>query len=523
MKAYEETDALRPTQVEGVPLAHLVKALELHELAPVGDLKVTGVSVDSSDIAPGDLFVAIAGLRSHGARYAADAVSRGAVAVLTDAAGVQYLEGLEAAVVTSEQDLRELTAKIAATIYDNPSQKLFVAGVTGTNGKTTTTFLLRAMLDTHFGTSALAGTVLLGVGDELYPSPRTTVESPVLQRLLATAVERGASAAVVETSSHAIALNRVDQVAYDVVGFTNLQHDHLDFHHTMEEYLETKASIFTPERARHAVVCVDDEWGVKLADMCAQRGLPFDTVSAYAGEGKAHWWVSSAHASLKDVATTFVLHGPEGEEIKAYCPLPGLVNVQNAALALVMALRSGVSVDEAVEAMRHAHNIPGRMQRISNRDGVRALTIVDYAHTPEALQLALEAVREITPGKLIIGFGSDGDRDKGKRPLLGEIAAREADLLVVTDENPRHEVASEIRAEILAGVRKVRPDFAGVEEITTCRADAVRRCVELAGPDDTVIVTGKGHEPYQEVGDEKIPYNDAPVMAAAVADKWGDK
>ena len=224
---------------------------------------------------------------------------------------------------------------------------------------------------------------------------------------------------------------------------------------------------------------------------------------------------------MTDAATTFVLHGPDGERTEASCPLPGLVNVQNAALALVMARRAGVPSDTAVRALASAHNIPGRMQRICQRDGVRGTCIVDFAHTPDAMELTLTAVRQITPGRLIVVFGSDGDRDQGKRPMLGEVAARLADLLVVTDENPRSEDPQLIRDAVLEGVRAVRPGLDGVEEVTTWRGDAVRRGVELCGPEDTVIVTGKGHEPFLEVADEFIRYNDAPVMREAVEEKWG--
>jgi len=364
----------------------------------------------------------------------------------------------------------------------------------------------------------VAGPVELRVGERSVESPRTTVEAPVLQRMMALAVEDKVGAASLEASSHAIVLHRLDGIVVDVAGFTNLQRDHLDFHKTMEGYLEAKAQLFTPEHARRGVVCVDDQWGATLA---AEAPIEIDRVRAYPGDTPADWWVSDAAVSLTDSATTFTLHGPDGEKIEASCPLPGLVNVQNAALALVMAIRAGVPAATAATALAGAHNIPGRMQRISQRDGRRGLCIVDFAHTPDAMELALKAVRPITPGRLIVVFGSDGDRDQGKRPMLGEVCARLADVLVVTDENPRSEDPQLIRNAILEGVRGVRPDLTDVEEITTWRGDAVRRGVELCGPDDTVIVTGKGHEPFLEMAGEFIRYNDAPVMAEAVEEKWG--
>ncbi|MCL3778253.1 UDP-N-acetylmuramoyl-L-alanyl-D-glutamate--2,6-diaminopimelate ligase [Actinomyces sp. AC-20-1] len=529
--AYESAAALRPHDCVPTALADLAELLSLTP-APgdeqaVTALSVNGVSVDSADTAPGELFVALPGFRRHGAEFTAEAVAAGAVAVLTDAAGVPTVRReAPGTPVLTHPDPRAVVGPLAAEVYHHPSRHLVTTAVTGTNGKTTTSYFLDAILAAHLGGCMVAGTVELRVGDTSVESPRTTVEAPVLQRMMALAVEEGVGAASLEASSHAVVLHRLDGTALDIAGFTNLQRDHLDFHKTMQGYLDAKAQLFTPEHTRHAVICVDDEWGAQLAHRTGQAGLvPVDRVRAYPVEGDpaegTDWWVTDATVSMTDAATTFVLHGPDGERIEASCPLPGLVNVQNASLALVMAQRAGVPAATAVVALAHAHNIPGRMQRISQRDGVRGTCIVDFAHTPDAMELTLRAVRQITPGRLIVVFGSDGDRDQGKRPMLGEVAARLADLLVVTDENPRSEDPQLIRDAVLQGVRRVRPDLDGVEEVTTWRGDAVRRGVELCGPEDTVIVTGKGHEPFLEVADEFIRYNDAPVMREAVEAKWG--
>lgn len=537
--AYESAAALRPHGNAPTSLAELA---ERFSLAPavradgttdsVADLVVTGVSVDSGDVAPGELFSALPGFKRHGAEFAPEAVEAGAVAVLTDEAGARLVhEALPTTPVLVTADPRAVVGPLSAEVYHHPAEHLTTTAVTGTNGKTTTSYFCDAILAAHLGGCMVAGTVELKVGALSVESPRTTVEAPVLQRMMALSVEEGVRAASLEASSHAIVLHRLDGTVVDVAGFTNLQRDHLDFHKTMEGYLEAKAQLFTPEHARRAVVCVDDQWGASLAEKVASAGqLPIDRVRAYPlPEGSASpdpsegtdWWVTDATVSMTDAATTFTLHGPEGEVIAASCPLPGLVNVQNAALALVMTIRAGVPAATAVEALSHAHNIPGRMQRISQRDGVRGTCIVDFAHTPDAMELTLQAVRQITPGRLIVVFGSDGDRDQGKRPMLGEVTARLADVLVVTDENPRSEDPQLIRDAILEGVRSVRPDLHDVEEITTWRGDAVRRGVELCGPEDTVIVTGKGHEPFLEIADEFIRYNDAPVMREAVEAKWG--
>ena len=528
--AYESAAALRPHHSAPVTVKDLATRFALRPApgaeAPDG-LAVVGVSVDSSDVARGEMFVALPGFTHHGARFAPEAVAAGAVAVLTDEAGAAMVSAaLPQVPVLVTDDPRAVAGPLAAEVYHHPAERLTVTAVTGTNGKTTTSYFNDAILTAHLGGCMVAGTVELRVGGLSIESPRTTVEAPVLTRMMALAVEEGVGAASLEASSHAIVLHRLDGTVVDVAGFTNLQRDHLDFHKTMQGYLDAKARLFTPEHARRGVICVDDQWGARLADRVERAGLiPVDRVRAYPGGGDgdapADWWVGDAAVSMTDSATTFVLHGPDSERIEASCPLPGLVNVQNAALALVMTMRAGVPAETAVAALASAHNIPGRMQRITRRDGVRGTCIVDFAHTPDAMELALKAVRQITPGRLIVVFGSDGDRDRGKRPMLGEVAARLADVLIVTDENPRSEDPRTIRDAILSGVRSVRPDLADVEEITTWRGDAVRRGVEICGPQDTVVVTGKGHEPFQEVAGDFIRYNDAPVMRQAAEAKWG--
>ena len=516
--AYESAAALRPHRSAPVAVRDLATRFALRPAAGAQmpeALASDGVSVDSSDVRRGELFVALPGFTRHGAEFAPEAVAAGAIAVVTDEAGADMVRAsCPQTPVLIVADPRAVAGPLAAEVYHHPAERLTTTAVTGTNGKTTTSYFNDAILTAHLGGCMVAGTVELRVGGLAIESPRTTVEAPVLQRMMALAVEEGVGAASLEASSHAIVLHRLDGTVVDVAGFTNLQRDHLDFHKTMEGYLDAKAQLFTPERARRGVICVDDQWGRRLADR-------IERVRAYPGDASADWWVSDAAVSMTDSATTFVLHGPDAEHIEASCPLPGLVNVQNAALSLVMAMRAGVPVDTAVAALATAHNIPGRMQRITQRDGGRGTCIVDFAHTPDAMELTLEAVRQITPGRLIVVFGSDGDRDRGKRPMLGRVAARLADVLVITDENPRSEDPQTIRDAILEGVRSVRPDLADVEEITTWRGDAVRRGVEICGPQDTVIVTGKGHEPFQEVAGEFIRYNDAPVMREAAEAKWG--
>jgi UDP-N-acetylmuramoyl-L-alanyl-D-glutamate--2,6-diaminopimelate ligase len=510
---------MRPTHHPSRHLTDLVDAFGF-QVASGGQeaaaVEVTGVAVGSGDVLPGDLFVALPGLRAHGADFAAEAVESGALAVLTDAGGAQRLAetGCAVPVVVADRP-RSVVGPVSAWLYGNPGAGLTLVGITGTNGKTTTCYFVDAALRAVHRATAVIGTVELRVGDEAIESPRTTVEAPVLHGLFALMVERGATACAMEVSSHALALERVGGVEFDVVGFTNLQRDHLDFHGDMEGYFRDKSRLFAADRARRGVVCVDDAWGTRLA---AESPIPVDTVATRddsVGRSTAGWLVSDASIGLDGVGSTFTLTGPAGERVAAASPLPGLVNVSNAAVALVLAHRAGVPLDVAVDAIGRAHAIPGRMERVVERGDGRPLCLVDYAHTPDALVLALEAVRPITPGRLVIVFGSDGDRDRGKRPMMGEIAARLADVLVVTDENPRSEPPETIRAAILQGVLAERPDGHDVHEVDS-RAEAIRYALTLAGDQDTVIVTGKGHEPTQEIAGVFHRYNDRDVFLAAV-------
>ena len=499
---------MRPTHRPHLRLGDLAAALGA-DLAGDPATPVTGVAVGSADVVAGDLFVALPGARTHGARFAADAVAAGAVAVLTDPEGAVLAE--VPVPVATVPDPRARLGEAAATVYGHPSRDLTLVGVTGTNGKTTTTYFVQAALAAVHARTGVIGTVELKVGDRAIESPRTTVEAPVLQGLFALMLEEGVTGCAMEVSSHGLALGRTAATEFDVVGFTNLQRDHLDFHGDMAGYFRDKARLFAPGTARRGVVVVDDEWGRRLA---TESAIPVETLATRpGGAGTADWWVEDATVGLDGVGSTFTLVGPDGS-VPAASPLPGLVNVSNAALAVVLAYRAGVPLGTAAEAVGAAPPIPGRMERVVERGGDVPLCLVDYAHTPDALTLALEAVRPITPGRLVLVLGSDGDRDRGKRPIMGEIAARLADVVVVTDENPRSEEPGAIRAAILAGVLSVRPDGSDVHEVSP-RVDAVVASVALAGAGDTVMITGKGHEPTQEIAGVFHRYNDRDAFLAA--------
>lgn len=516
--------ALRPASVPSTTLADV--AQRAGTTAPgsaVAAVEVTGATVDSRNVAPGDLFGAFPGFRRHGAVFAADAVAAGAVAILTDAAGAQQVTGLGVPVLVAA-DARLAMGEAAALIYGDPSRDLVFVGVTGTNGKTTTSYFIDNALAATHPHRGIMGTVELRIGDEAIESPRTTVEAPVLHALLARMREEGVTAAITEVSSHAAELERISGAEFSVAVFTNLQWDHLDFHGTMEAYLAAKAKLFEPGRARRAVINVDDEWGRKLA---AQVHIPVETVAtkfaatdgAVPGDqttASADWAVLDADVGLDGVGSRFTFHDPQGAVQEAHSPLPGLVNVSNALVAIVAAHAAGIELAAAIDGVASAHGVPGRMERVVERSAVDPLAIVDYAHTPDALALALEGVRPITSGRLILILGSDGDRDEGKRPVMGEIAARLADVIVLTDENPRSEEPAAIRAAIRVGIEKVRPGLEDVHEVEP-RVAAVEYGLRLGVPGDTVMVTGKGHEPTQEVAGVFHRYNDRDAYLQAQA------
>jgi UDP-N-acetylmuramoyl-L-alanyl-D-glutamate--2,6-diaminopimelate ligase len=318
-----------------------------------------------------------------------------------------------------------------------------------------------------------------------------------------------------EVSSHALALHRVDGLVFDVAGFTNLSQDHLDFHADLEDYFATKATLFTPQRARRGVVCVDDEWGRRLA---ARASIPTTTLGASAA---ADWRVSGAVPGPSGATTAFELTSPRGETHRLTSPLPGGFNVTNTALAFVVLVEAGLDAAAVAAGLAGASGVPGRMERVE-RTGDDPLAVVDYAHTPDAVAAALSALRPGTPGRLVVVLGAGGDRDAAKRQAMGEQAARHADVVVVTDDNPRSEDPAGIRAAVLAGARRAAATSgADVREVAD-RAEAVRLAVALAaGPDDTVLVAGKGHEQGQEVAGTVHPFDDREVLRAALRERAG--
>jgi len=478
------------------------------------------VRADNREIRGGELFAAHTGGHVHGARFARAAVDAGAAAVLTDPAGRELLSGgdpLDVPVLVAD-DVPALLGDLAATLYGRPADRLGTFAVTGTNGKTTTVFMVEHALRALGRRTGLIGTVELRIGDHAVPATLTTPQPADLQALLATMVAEDVDDLVMEVSSHALALHRVDPVVFDVAGFTNLTQDHLDFHETIEDYFDAKADLFTPARSRRGVVLVDDGWGRRLAERCATVHpgavvtLAVDAVSA-----DADWQVREA--ATDGTGTTFTLVHRDGRTLRTRTALPGDFNLANAALAAVMVLESGVDPATLEDALAAAGGlspqVPGRMEQLADAPRV----IVDFAHNPGALAKALAALRPTTVGRLVLVFGATGSRDRSKRPEMARIAVDGADVVVVTDDDPHDEPAGQIRAEVLAAARAHVPD-ATVREISS-RADAIRTVVLEAGEDDTVLVAGRGHETVQEIAGVDHHLDDREEVRAALVQRAG--
>jgi UDP-N-acetylmuramoyl-L-alanyl-D-glutamate--2,6-diaminopimelate ligase len=500
--------ALRPATGAGVPLSTL--AAQVGAVPAEGSctsvLPITGVTLRAQDVQPGDLFAALPGGATHGAHFYGDAIERGAVAVLTDASGLAQLNrdaGVVPVIVHPEP--RSVLGELAATVYGHPSARLAVIGVTGTSGKTTTTYLIEAGLRSAGRTVGLIGTVGLRINGVDIPSALTTPEAPALQALLAVMAERGVDTVVMEVSSHALTLGRVDGIQFAVGGFTNLSRDHLDFHPTMEDYFEAKARLFDPAsplHARRAVVCVDDDAGRSMAHRA-------DKVTTVSTKGRpADWRAEAVTAEAGEREFTAV--DPAGVHHRLRIALPGDYNIANCLVALAVLDAVGVSPEQASTGLRHTQ-VPGRLERIDR--GQNFLALVDYAHKPGALQEVLRTLRRPT-GRLAVVFGAGGDRDPGKRAPMGRVAAELADLVVVTDDNPRSEDPASIRREILSGATEADA-AAHVVEIGD-RREAIDHAVAWADAGDVVLIAGKGHETGQTRAGHTQPFDDRVELAAAL-------
>ncbi len=491
------------------------RTLNMSDVAQDSTL-ITSVSLNSRELEDQSLFAALPGTRTHGAVYAA---STPAVAVLTDEAGAIILqEKGESRPILVVEDVRAILGRVSAEVYNHPGRELTIIGITGTSGKTTTSYLLESGLLAAGYKAGLIGTTGTRINGRPVPSHLTTPEAPDLQRLLSRMREQNVTHVVMEISSHAIALGRVTGTPLTIAAFTNLSQDHLDFHKTMEDYFSTKARLFNPRselKADNTVVCTDDDWGVRLQSI-AQNPVTVGT------HGQAASFRARDIAAHEHGTQSFTACLPSGDAHHVSLPIPGEFNVANAMIAVACASVIAVDIPTFIQGLQRV-GVPGRMERIEM--GQDFVAVVDYAHKPAAVAAVLDSLKEQTSGRVAVVVGAGGDRDHGKRPKMGAEAARRADMVIVTDDNPRSEDPAQIRQQVLEGARSVlaQQQEAGVSHPVELkeigdRAQAIRAAVRWAQSGDALIIAGKGHETGQLIAGVMHHFDDREELRTAIAE-----
>ncbi len=478
-------------------LERLIAALAPETVLGREPVEVRDLAYDARAVTPGAAFFCVPGERADGHDFAAQAVENGAVALVVERA-VELPAHQPRVAQLVVGDARGAMAVAADAFFGEPTNELEVAGVTGTNGKTTTAFLLHAILDAAGRRPGLLGTVECRVGGETRPVVRTTPEAIDLQRLFREMLDAGDRSVALEASSHASTLRRLDRVRFDVLVFTNLTQDHLDFHGTMEEYFQAKRRLFTGASPPPAAVNIGDPWGRQLADELKDAGRAPLVTFGFAEDAEIR-----PEGLRLDAAGARLTAG--GIEVETR--LRGRFNVENVLGAVAAGILLDLDEEEIAAGVRALDGVPGRFEAVD--EGQPFTVLVDYAHTPDSLDNVLRAARELAAGRVLVVFGAGGDRDRGKRPLMGKIAADRADVVVVTSDNPRSEPPLAIIQDVLQG--------AGMDvEIDPDRRSAIARALDLAGEGDVVVIAGKGHEQGQEVDGEKHPFDDRAVAREAL-------
>lgn len=483
------------TSTGHITLGEIASTIQASTNAP--ELAIGGITLDSNDVQPGDLFVALAGSARHGIEFVENALSRGAAGVWTDSATADRV-GQNVPTLISD-NIRADLGQVAADVYGNPTRSLDLVGITGTQGKTTTTFLAQAAARGAGVIPAIIGTVGTTINGVPVASQLTTPEAPALQALFAKMVAQKVQMCAMEVSSHALIQGRVAGAEFDVAVFLNLGRDHLDFHGDVDQYFQAKAKLFAPDLSKRGLISIDDEYGQQLA-----KSTKIELATMSTKGNVADWMAVNIRAHRLGSRAEII--APDRTSYELEVPLVGAFNVANALAAVASLSYFGYDIEQLCKGIGEAGGIPGRMERIDA--GQEFLVVVDYAHKPDAVQAALHALRPVTTGKLIIVLGAGGDRDRGKRPMMGEIAARDADVFIVTDDNPRTEDPDTIRAALISGA------YGGPAEILEIpdRRQAIERALAMAQEGDTVIVAGKGHEKGQEVNGKVFEFDDAEVV-----------
>lgn len=500
---------LRPARPPQRSLADLATRFRAEVRGDATGVTLTGITLATADLRAGEAFVAIQGVNRHGAEFATAAADAGAVAVITDAAGAAIAApaGLPIVVV---DDPRALLGDLSAWVYDTAENLPVLLATTGTNGKTSVSHLLEGILGQLGVVTGLSSTAERHIAGEVIVSRLTTPEASEFHALLALMRERGVEAVAVEVSAQALSRHRVDGIVFDVAGFTNLTHDHLDDYADMREYFEAKMPLFRPDRSRRAVICLDSSYGPEVA---ARSEVPSVTITTPAiaedATVPADWTVEIV-AERQD-GTEFTLTGPPAEDgsprtLTTTVPVIGRHMAANAGLCVVMLLEAGYSwerLSAALDGSRIEAHLPGRTQRVSGDRG--PAVYVDFGHSPDAFEKTLAAVRRVTPGKVVMLFGADGDRDKTKRADMGRTGAEGSDLLIVTDHHPRHEDPDSIRATLVAGARAARPDAEILEFSPPERA--IEEAIARVSEGDAILWAGPGHQDYRDIRGVRTPYS----------------
>ncbi len=484
-------------------LSEILKYLKVKKFVGNENVDVRGIAYDSREVDEGELFVAIKGLNVDGHRFIPEAVLAGAVAVILedDLIDDSYFVGRNVAKIVVP-DSRKALAVVSSVFYGFPSEKLKLVGVTGTNGKTTTTHLIKSILEYGGLKTGLIGTINYVIGNEIISASQTTPESLELNRFIGKMVEKGISACVMEVSSHALALDRVYGLDFDVGVFTNLTQDHLDFHRTFEAYFQAKKILFDSlKQSAYAIYNIDDPYGEKIVA---------DTKATKLSYGKSE----RADVRIKEFKFSFdgtyvVVQLPTGAELEINSKLIGEFNVYNISSAVAVGYILGIEHEDIKRGIEAVENVKGRFEKIISPDGYTV--IIDYAHTPDALEKCIDAIlkvrEQVGGGKLITVFGCGGDRDKGKRPIMGRISTEKSDITIITSDNPRFEDPEKIISDILDGVKENAVYYVFVD-----RKEAIERALEMAERNDIVLIAGKGHEEYQIIRDIKVPFSDSQIV-----------
>ncbi len=489
---------LRPEHLAPVSLGAIAAEFGLAWAGEPSELSVSGISMNTNDLREGDLFVAMPGLKTHGANFLESAIEKGAVALITDAAGLALLPTVQVPTLVLENP-REHLGDLAAFVYGNRAGNMpILFATTGTNGKTSTSYLLEGILRQLGETTGLTSTAERHIAGEVIVSRLTTPESTEMNALIARMKEKGVTAAVLEVSAQALTQRRVDGLHFDVSAFTNLSHDHLDDYGNMETYFEAKLELFRSSRSSKAVISLDSDYGSRAADLIS---IPKVTVGSH-GQPEADYLVSIDEEN--PMFTAFSISGPEGT-LTSSVPIIGSHMAANAGLAVVMLLQAGYAFDRIASAIANGIEayLPGRTERVSGDSGPNVY--VDFGHSPDAFLNTLAAVRKVTTGKVLMLFGADGDRDASKRPDMARVSAEGCDILVITDHHPRFEDPASIRKTLVDAARQARPELQ-IYEVSPPEA-AIRKAVSLVGPGDAILWAGPGHQDYRDIRGVRTVYS----------------